>query len=285
MGKAVEADQAMVLVEEISDSISRNPGALISLARLKSADDYTYMHSVAVCALMIALSRQLGLNDDQTREAGLAGLLHDIGKTMMPTEILNKPGSLSSVEFDIMRTHPEEGYRILERSQNVGKASLDVCLHHHEKMNGEGYPKRLKAEEISLLAGMGAVCDVYDAVTSNRPYKQGWDPASSLKRMAEWHGHFDDRIFQAFVKSLGIYPVGSFVRLESGRLGVVVEQNAKSLLQPVVKVFFSTKSGAYIVPEVVDLARIGCPDRIVGREDPFKWGIKNVDHFWAWETS
>lgn len=285
MGKAIEADQALALVQEISSSISRNPGALISLARLKSADDYTYMHSVAVCALMIALSRQLGLDDTQTREAGLAGLLHDIGKAMMPTEILNKPGKLSRAEFDVMKTHPAEGCLILQRSRSISEVTLDVCMHHHEKMSGEGYPKGFKAEQISLLARMGAVCDVYDAITSNRPYKQGWDPASSLKRMAEWPGHFDDRVFQAFVRSLGIYPVGSFVRLESGRLGVVLEQNGKSLLQPVVKVFFSTKSLAYIPPETVDLSRTGCADKISGREDPSKWGIKDVDRFWAWEVA
>lgn len=281
MGKAIDADQALPLVEEISSSVSRNPGALISLARLKTADDYTYMHSVAVCALMIALARQLKLDEQQVREAGMAGLLHDMGKAMIPKEILNKPGKLTDAEFEVIKTHPEEGYKLLLESRGVGESTLDVCLHHHEKMDGGGYPKGLKGEQISLLARMGAVCDVYDAVTSNRPYKNGWDPAESLKRMAEWQGHFDPLVFQAFVKSLGIYPVGSFVALASGRLGVVLEQSAKSLLKPVVKVFFSTRSQAYIPPEVIDLSRPGCHDRIMGREEPAKWGIQDVDRFWA----
>jgi putative nucleotidyltransferase with HDIG domain len=282
MGKAVDAASAQRLVEEISDSVTRNPGALISLARLKTADDYTYMHSVAVCALMVALARQLGLSDAETRSAGIAGLLHDLGKAAMPMDVLNKPGKLTDEEFAIIKRHPEEGYRMLLGGSGVNEMALDVCLHHHEKTDGSGYPKGLKDAEISLHAKMGAVCDVYDAITSNRPYKAGWDPAESLRRMAEWaNGHFDPAVFQAFVKSLGIYPIGSLVRLASGRIGVVVEQSEKSLLAPRVKIFFSTRANARIPPEVIDLSRPGCPDKIAGREDPAKWKFPDLDELWS----
>jgi putative nucleotidyltransferase with HDIG domain len=282
MGKAIDHAAAGALVEEISDSVMRNPGALISLARLKTADDYTYMHSVAVCALMVALARQLGLDEKNTREAGMAGLLHDLGKAVMPMEVLNKPGKLTDEEFRVIKSHPVEGHRMLVEGGAVGVIPLDVCLHHHEKVDGSGYPKGLKDAEISLFAKMGAVCDVYDAITSNRPYKAGWDPAESIRKMTEWsRGHFEERVFQAFVKSIGIYPVGSLVRLSSGRLGVVVEQSEKSLLAPRVKVFFSGKSQTYIAPEVVDLSRPGTAERIAGREDAAKWGIKDLDRFWA----
>lgn len=278
MGLAIEAEAAAPLVEEISNSVLRNPGALISLARLKTADDYTFMHSVAVCALMIALARKLGLDEQQTRDAGMAGLLHDLGKAMIPMEILNKPGKLTDEEFDLVKTHPEEGHKLLLGGIGISEMTRDVCLHHHEKIDGSGYPKRLNGETMSLFAKMGAVCDVYDAVTSNRPYKAGWDPAESIKRMAEWKGHFDPVVFQAFVKSLGIYPIGSFIRLESGKLGVVIEQGEQSLLKPKVRVFFSTKSQAYIKPETIDLAR--SPEKIAGREDAAKWGIKDIDRYW-----
>jgi HD-GYP domain-containing protein (c-di-GMP phosphodiesterase class II) len=282
MGKAVDTGGARQLVEEISDSVARNPGALISLARLKTVDDYTYMHSVAVCAMMVGLAKQLGLEEEQTRLAGMAGLMHDLGKALMPMEVLNKPGKLTEAEFNIIKTHPVEGHRMLLTGRDVSPIVLDVCLHHHEKTDGSGYPKGLKADEISLFAKMGAVCDVYDAITSNRPYKLGWDPAESLRKMAEWaNGHFDGKVFQAFVKSLGIYPIGSLVKLTSGRLGVVVEQTGKSLTTPLVKVFFSTKSNLRIIPEVIDLSQSGVTEKIVCREDPAKWRFADLNELWS----
>ena len=282
MGNAVDAESASSLVAEISDSVVRNPGALISLARLKTADDYTYMHSVAVCALMVALARQLGLSDAHTRTAGMAGLLHDLGKAAIPMAVLNKPGKLTDAEFTVVRSHPVEGYHMLKEGGGVEAAVLDACLHHHEKIDGTGYPDKLKGDKISLIARMAAICDVYDAVTSDRPYKRGWDPSESIRRMAEWtNDHFDARLFQAFVKSIGIYPVGSLVRLTSGRIGVVTEQAAKSLVTPIVKVFYSTKSDLRIPPEIVDLSAAQCTEKIVAREDPEKWRFPDLSELWT----
>ena len=280
MGKAIEVGKALDLVEDIASSASRHPHALISLARLKNVDEYTYMHSVAVCGLMIALARQLNMNEGQVREAGLAGLLHDVGKIAISNQILNKPGKLTDTEFAVMKTHPERGLRILQKSDSVSPAVLDVCLHHHEKIDGTGYPHSLRGDGISLLARMGAVSDVYDAITSDRPYKKGWLPAEAIRKMAEWSkGHFDDTVFQAFVKTVGIYPIGSLVRLTSGRLGVVIEQNPDSLLTPKVKIFFSTKSQVQIAPEVVDLARQQ-EEKIEGRESADTWGFRHLEHLW-----
>ncbi|MBI5926801.1 MAG: HD-GYP domain-containing protein [Aquabacterium sp.] len=282
LGKAVDTEHCLPLVDDITQSVSRNPGAIVSLARLKTSDDYTYMHSVAVCALMVSLAKHLHLNEADTREAGLAGLVHDLGKALMPLEVLNKPGALTPAEFAIMKGHPEAGHRMLVEGNGVGPIPLDVCLHHHEKVNGKGYPHGLQGDEISLYSKMGAVCDVYDAITSNRPYKAGWDPAESIQKMAQWakEGHFDERIFQAFVKSIGIYPTGSLVKLKSGRLGVVAEQGSKSLLSPMVRVFFSTKSNEPITPQLIDLGDGSTTDQIISRESPATWGFKNIDQFW-----
>jgi hypothetical protein len=258
-----------------------SPGTLVSLARLKHQDSYTYLHSVAVCALMVSLGRQLGLSEQEVRDAGLAGLMHDLGKAMMPPEILNKPGRLTAEEFTIMQTHPQRGHELLIEGRHASPGLLDVCLHHHEKIDGSGYPHRLHGDQISLLARMGAVCDVYDAVTSNRPYKSGWDPGESLRQMAQWKGHFDPAVFQAFVRSLGIYPTGSLVRLQSQHLAIVVEQNAETLVSPVVKVFFSLRSQMHVPPRRLELARKGCPDRIVGREPAEDWSGLDLDRLWA----
>lgn len=281
MGKAVRIEHAASLVEDISESVNRNASALITLARLKNQDDYTYMHSVAVCALMIALAKQLDLPQNQIKEAGTAGLLHDIGKMSIDSSILNKPGKLTDAEFELVRRHPEAGHQYLLQAGGISDAALDVCLHHHERVDGTGYPYRLKGEELSLYAKMGAICDVYDAITSNRPYKAGWCPADSIKKMAGWSGtHFDVDVFKAFVKTVGIYPVGTLVRLASARLGVVVDQGAKSLLAPRVRVFFSTKSNTYLPPVLIDPSAPGERDKVVCFEDAEQWKFKDLERFW-----
>ena len=285
LGNAIEPSECAALVDDVVASIDRHPDALLSLARLKSADEYTYMHSVAVCALMVSLGRQLGLNDDQCREAGMAGMLHDLGKAAMPQDVLNKPGKLTPEEFDIIKTHPRRGYEMLIEGANVSDGVKDVCLHHHERYDGTGYPDKLAGENIPMLSRMGAVCDVYDAVTSDRPYKAGWDPAHALAQMATWKGHFDTTVFQTFVKSVGIYPTGSLVRMRSGRLAVVLEQNPVALTKPRVKIFFSTKAGLPLERQVLDLASVNVADQIEARESPENWNFPYLNELWDGDSA
>ena len=271
MGNAIDLSDATSLVEEINESMERNSDALLSLIRLKNIDEYTYLHSVAVCMLMVALGRQLGMTGDALKQAGIAGLLHDIGKMSIPNEVLNKPGRLTDEEFNIVKTHPQKGWEILSSSYDVSEQVLDVCLHHHERVDGKGYPDKLSGDALSFLARMGAVCDVYDAITSDRCYKKGWEPAESISKMAAWRdGHFDEKIFHAFVKTVGIYPNGSLLKLESGRLGVVVEQSNK-LTEPFIKVFFSIRANAHIPTELIDLSK--SKETVVSIEDPLQWGL------------
>jgi len=284
LGRAIDAEACMPLVHDISDSVIRNPGALVSLARLKTQDDYSYMHSVAVCALMVALAREHGMSEEDCRRAGTAGLLHDVGKALMPLEILNKPGKLTDEEFDVMRSHPVRGHELLQEAKGADPMAMDVCLHHHERFDGGGYPHRLTSDQQNLFVRMSSICDVYDAITSDRPYKAGWDPADSIGKMASWKGQFDPAVFAAFVKSVGIYPTGSLVRLQSERLAVVIEQNATSLTTPVVRVFYSLKSGMPIPLQRLDLAG-GTADRIAGREAPEKWNFAFLNELWAGDAA
>ena len=281
MGQAINTRESESLVEEISSSVMRHPHALISLSRLKTSDEYTYMHSVAVCALMIALARQLKLPDTWIREAGMAGLMHDIGKMTIGTDILNKPGRLTDPEYAAMRLHPEGGLRILQQSGVLNAAAYDVCLHHHEKFDGSGYPFGLQGEQISVLARMAAICDVYDAITSERPYKKAWGPAHSIREMASWSGHFDEQIFQAFVRTVGIYPVGALVRLQSQRIGVVIEQDEKSLLKPKIMLLISARTRMPLERLVLDLSKAGEADKIAQIESAKDWNMGDIDALWS----
>ena len=284
MGNAIDAEALMPLVQDISDSVIRNPGAIVSLARLKTQDDYSYMHSVAVCALMVALGRELGFDEERCRIAGTAGLLHDVGKALMPLDILNKPGKLTDAEFDVMRSHPVRGHELLQEARGVVPESLDVCLHHHERFDGSGYPHKLPNDRLSQLVRMSSICDVYDAITSNRPYKMGWDPADSIGKMASWQGHFDPVVFATFVKSVGIYPTGSLVRLQSEHLAVVIEQNQSVLTSPIVRVFYSIKSGMPVSLRRLDLSA-GTSDRIICREPQERWKFTFLDELWAGDVA
>lgn len=203
---------ALPVVEDIIGSITHHPGAMLSLVRLRSSDDYTYMHSVAVCALMVALAKHMGMEAGAVRECGLGGLLHDIGKAVVPSDILNKPDRLSKAEFEAVKLHPVAGHALLCAAGGLPAVVTDICLHHHERYDGQGYPSGQAGAAISLEARMGAVCDVYDAITSHRPYKAPWSPPDALRRMADWtrDGHFDPAVFAAFVRCLGITPAAHF---------------------------------------------------------------------------
>lgn len=279
MGKAIQPDCLLPVATDIAASVERNQGVLTALMRLRQQDSYTYMHSVSVGALMVGLGRQLGIAPDLLPELGLAGLLHDIGKVEIELELLNKKGRLTDAEFGRLREHAPSGHRLL-LAGNASEIALEVARHHHERADGSGYPDHLASDTISLYARMAAVCDVYDATTSNRPYKDPWQPAHALRKMAEWsRNQYDTRVFHAFVRTIGIYPIGTLVRLRSGYLGVVMDQNEKALLAPRVKAFYAIDRGHRIPAKIIDLEHEG--DEILSHEDPDVWGIVDLYSLWS----
>ena len=277
LGNAVDIDRVEPMVEDITESILRNPGALVGLLRIKTKDDYTFLHSISVCALMVAFCRSRGMDAATTHQAGLGGLLHDTGKALVPDAILNKPGPLSPEEFALVKRHPRDGHAILLQTPEVGPIPLDIALHHHERRDGSGYPDGLAGDAIGELAQMAAIVDVYDALTSERSYHKAIPAADALRKIYEWSKfHFNPVFAQDFMRCVGIYPVGTMVKLESGRLAVVIEAHESNLLAPKVNVFFSTRSNAYIKPETVDLSRglgFGGGDKIIGHESAAKWQV------------
>jgi HD-GYP domain-containing protein (c-di-GMP phosphodiesterase class II) len=277
LGKAIELDRVQPMVQDITESILRNPGALVGLLRIKAKDDYTFLHSVSVCTLLVAFCRSRGMDPALTHQAGLGGLLHDTGKALVPGKILNKPGPLTDEEFAIIKRHPGDGYEILLKSPQIGPIPLDITRHHHERRDGSGYPDKQVGDGISELAQMTAIVDVYDAITADRVYHKGMSAAGALRKIYEWSKfHFNPQYAQEFMRCVGIYPVGTMVMLESGRLGVVIEPHETNLLAPKVNVFFDTKKNHYIKPETVDLSRglgFGGGDKIVGHELAARWNV------------
>lgn len=270
LGKVVEMSTVTPLVEEIAASMLRDRSAMLNVTRLKTKDEYTYLHSVAVCALMINLGRRVGLDEREVQQLGIAGLLHDIGKTGVPDAVLAKPGRLDDDEFQIVRSHPEKGYALLSQSPGMDPVALDVCLHHHEKYDGSGYPFGLAGTKLSIHARIAAICDVYDAITSERPYKSGWSANESLARMLEWEGHFDPELLKAFIDSIGIQPRDGLVRTFSNKLGLVTSEGDDPATPPV-RVFYDVATDRFITPVLVETRNAAGCDPIIGGERWSHW--------------
>jgi putative nucleotidyltransferase with HDIG domain len=271
LGKQVDPDTARPLVKAMQASVLRNPGALISLSRIKAADTYTFQHSVSICALLVSFAHALGMDAATVEEAGLGGLLHDIGKMKIPHEVLNKPGRLTEEEFQTMKSHAALSRDLLTGVPGISEMVIQIAGEHHEKVGGGGYPRGIAGPEISQIGRMTAIVDVYDALTSNRVYHKGAEPSGVLKNLLEWSGtHLDGDLVQQFIRTLGIYPVGSLVRLSGGRLAVVVEQS-EDLLRPVVRVVYDSGRKLHLQPR--DLHLIRATEQIVDFEEPLEWGL------------
>jgi len=257
LGRQVALESITPVTEEIAASVFRNPHALISISRIKTKDEYTFMHSVSVTALMIAFARSLKMGEKTIKEIAKGALLHDIGKIIVPIEILNKPGRLTDDEFDIMRSHVVKSGEQLMATTGITSTALDAVTMHHERIDGSGYPLGLKGDEISLIGQMSAIVDVYDALTSVRVYKDAWEPSFTLKKMLEWSpSHFSSELVQKFIRCLGIYPVGSLVELKSGLVGLVIEQH-EDLLRPTLRIIYDSKKRHYTPIREIDLERSG----------------------------
>lgn len=271
LGRAISSGSLSPIVESIAASIARNPIAIPSVTRLKSRHEYTYLHSVAVCGLMISLAHELQLPAVDIHDIGMAGLLHDIGKARVPTLLLDKPGPLNDAEFAVVKTHTERGHDLLARSGGIPKIALDVCAHHHERIDGTGYPFSWSKDQLSLHARMGAICDVYDAVTSSRAYKSAWTQSEALEWMSSTNGQFDPQILDTFRRMIATFPTGSIVRLQSGRLALVLDDAAADPIAPPVVVFLCAETRRPLVWCRIDTAR----DPIVSVERPEQWSLQD----------
>lgn len=277
-GETPDLEQARAVVNDLVESIMRNPDAQMCFTQLKNRDEYTAQHSVNVCVLALAFGRHLGLAPDDLNLLGTGALLHDIGKLKTPLEVLNKPGRLTDAEFEIMRQHPVHGRELLERIPGIPPEVIDVAFSHHERLQGHGYPRGLQHDEISVWSRMVAIVDVYDAITSDRCYHEGMAPTEALTRMYEWRiRDFDPDLLEQFVQCIGIYPIGSLVELSTGEVGVVISMNPKLRLRPKVSLVLDADKNPYFPARVLDLAGLVDHERTCTIKRVLDSGTFNVD--------
>jgi len=233
--KPIDVRTAKSLVHNLAENIVINPNAMMWLTHLKARHEYTLTHSINVCILALIFGRHLKLHQTELELLGLGALLHDIGKLRIPTEILDKPGKFTDEEFAVMKTHPVEGYNILKDDTGIPIESLEIVLHHHERINGKGYPDQLSNKQISRLIKLVSIVDVYDAITSDRCYHDGVSPYKALQNIYSWtSGHFDKQYVEGFMSCMGIYPVGTIVLLSDGQTAVVIATTEKTKLRPMI---------------------------------------------------
>ena len=280
LGNSIKTKKLAPLVKQISRSVNIDPTIILNIARMKTTDEYTYLHSVSVCALMVNLARKMGFPEQQMHDIGMAGLLHDVGKTSIPAEILSKPGKLDESEWTIIRNHPQRGHDILSASEGISNIALEVCLRHHEKMDGTGYPGRIPADDLSIFTRMSSICDVYDAITSQRAYNTPLSASQALAEMKSWSGHFDQLILRNFIDSLGILPVGTLVRLDQDELAMVIGESPSNYSAPIVRCFHSLEKNCPIAPKDIDIGRKRSRN-LLSIEDPEAWGFSDWEIFSA----
>lgn len=245
------------IVDSIIDELLASREVLYHLTDIRSYDDYTFYHCVNVCILALMTAITVGYDQLKLKELGIGALLHDIGKIRISKEILTKPGELNSEEYGLIRQHPEFGYEILRTYDDVPLLSAHVCLQHHERWDGKGYPRGLSGEQIHEHARIVAVADVYEALLADRPYRPAYSVNQAVTIVSRMtNTYFQPRTVAALISNIAVFPIGSVVMLSSGQVGIVVDVNSNAPTRPIVKVIFDQYSNQILKPHEIDLTRL-----------------------------
>ncbi|MBM4259846.1 MAG: HD-GYP domain-containing protein [Deltaproteobacteria bacterium] len=238
-GQPIDTAELASMIDNVTAQVLDDGNALVCLLRNKRRNEYSYLHSLSVAALCISFAQSMSFDAEQVRDLGMGGLLHDIGEVRTPSRILNKPGPLTDDEYGIMQQHVARGIEIVRQTGRLSAASASIIAQHHERLDGTGYPKGLRGDEIGLFGQVAAIADIYDALTSTRCYNVPLPPTGALRKIYEWSDTYLNRyLVEQFIAHIGVYPIGSLVRMRSGEVGVVLRHGEQSLLRPVVRIIF-----------------------------------------------
>ncbi|MEH6504388.1 MAG: HD-GYP domain-containing protein [Cycloclasticus sp.] len=283
-GGGIDTRVAKDAVASSVNSILHSPDAHLWLTQLKKKDEYTAQHSLNVCMLSIVLGRHIGLGNQELRNLGLCGMMHDMGKMLIPAKILNKPGELDAAELEVMKTHTTLGAELLKSSDNMFHGAIETALTHHERIRGQGYPSGLKDSEVSYYSNIVSIVDTYDALTSDRPYKKGMTHLDATQILYQQSGdQFDRLLVTKFIESLGVFPAGCYVQLSDDRIALVLEANEQSRLRPRVMTIMDKYMNP-IKEMIVNLDKVfvdskGSPLRIQNMINPEEFKIDREKHF------
>ena len=255
-GKTIDLAPIKKITDQTIDAIFNNPDALACVMNIRIKNEYLLEHSVSVSILMTIFARYLNIDKQVVQQLSIGAFLHDVGKIMIPDEILNKPGKLTPDEFTRMKSHVNHSIDIISKTPGVSELSLEIAALHHEKLNGKGYPFQLKAKEITQYGRMISICDIFDALSADRVYKEGYTHLKSFKilRKLAADTHLDETLVNQFIKCMGVYPVGSLVKLNSNKLAIVEGRNQDNPVNPKVRSFYSVEHHHYVMAEDIDLS-------------------------------
>ncbi|PKG80902.1 phosphohydrolase [Colwellia sp. 75C3] len=280
--KTINVLEAKESTDAIVDSIFRNKDALSCMTRLRIKDEYLVEHSLNVSILMALFAKHLAFDREIIEQLALGAFLHDIGKVLVPPEILHKPGKLTPQEYDVMKSHVDLGMQVLKESPDLPELVLEVVQQHHERLDGKGYPNQLNEQKITQYGRMIAIVDSYDAMTAERVYKAGMHPIKAFKiLMNDAPNSYDNTLVEQFVNCLGIYPIGTLVKLTSGKLGLISRLNTSQPLQPCIRVFYNTRLNQAIAMEELDLSQAKHKDQVDCCIKPSEFNINLLRFFKA----
>lgn len=256
-GKKLDLNPVIDITNKTINAIFKNPDALACVINIRNKDEYLLEHSVSVSVLMTIFARFLKIKKDIVQQLSIGAFLHDVGKIKIPSKILNKPAKLTDEEFNTMKTHVNHSINIIKNTPSISDISLEVATLHHEKLDGSGYPFQVKSNEITQYGRMIAICDIFDALTAHRCYKDGYShiKAFSILRNLGDQQHLDKRLVDLFIKCMGVYPVGSLVELNSNRIAIVEQRNYQDPINPKVRSFYNVEQHHYVMTEDIDLAK------------------------------